>query len=247
MFFGFDTRAFETGMIGVLAGYDQSDMTDTSSRSNGDSYTVGAYAGALLHDHWTVRLGSTYTMSETAVSRQVAFGNFFAVPYGEIDARVAQAFGAIGYKFRFGETTTVEPYVDYAYVHARAEPFNELDEAAALAVGGSSSGTSFVTPGVRVTHRFEVGEVPVKMKARAAWRRQLNELNPSSTIAFLNDNLPRLVFTVPGSPTAKDTMLADFGFDASVTQALNISLTYNGQVSKDSKQHGATALLRYKF
>ncbi|QKE63583.1 autotransporter domain-containing protein [Aquipseudomonas campi] len=240
-FFGIDSRLTDNTTLGLLGGYTRSDVDASHGSSTSDNYTLGTYVGTLLGP-WSLKAGTSYTVSEIDSQRTVRFGSFSDAPSADYSASTGQVFAGVAYKISLG-ATVVEPYADLAWVKVSSEGFTEHGGPAALRVDDNDQDTTFSTLGIRPSYTFAIRDMPMKVKGGLGWRHTFGDLEPSNRMAFA----PTGTFAIPGVALAEDTTLVSLGLEAALTPTASLSLAYNGQFGSDTQENGLSGLLQVKF
>lgn len=242
VFFGADALA-GAWRVGLLGGYGQSklDAAPVSSSAESKDYHLGLYAGTEL-GKLGIRTGLGYSWHSVDTARNVYAGALSESLNADYDAATFQAFGEVGYRFDLS-AASIEPFANLAYVHHRSDGFTEQGGSAALTVAGQSMDTGFATIGARMEHTFQLASMPVTAKAMLGWQHAFGDVEPISVHAFAGS--PN--FTIAGVPTARNTALIEAGFDFDLTQQATLGLSYKGQISETTSQHGFNGMLSVRF
>ncbi|WP_185057445.1 autotransporter domain-containing protein [Pseudomonas chlororaphis] len=247
MLVGADAPVFDTWRLGVLAGYSRTsaDVTQRSSSGNSDNYHLGAYAGTrwnLPQGTLGLRTGLSHTWHQIETSRSVAFPGFSDKLKDDYRAGTLQAFGDLGYRIDM-PSVSLEPFVNLAHTRQRSKGFSERGGAAALHGKAQSTDTTFTTLGLRASTKLDVAGIETTARGSLGWRHALGDTTPLSTHAFSAGN----AFTVAGAPLAKNAALVEVGADVAITPSTSLGLSYDGQFTGSTRQHGLKASLSIRF
>ncbi|UUY07009.1 autotransporter domain-containing protein [Pseudomonas sp. J452] len=240
-FFGIDSRITDSTTLGLIGGYTRSDVDASHGSSTSDNYSLGTYAGTQL-GAWSLKAGTTYTVSEIDSQRSVRFSGFSDSPSADYSASTGQVFAGVSYKVSLG-AALLEPYADLAWVKVSTEGFTEHGGPAALRVDDNDQDITFSTLGIRPSYTFAIRDMPMKVKGGLGWRHTFGDLEPSNSMAFA----PTGTFAIPGVALAEDTTLVSLGLEAALTPTASLSLAYNGQFGSDTQENGLTGLLQINF
>lgn len=229
--------------VGMLSGYGHSVFSSSAVGSSGESNNVniGAYAGT----HWGpagLRLGAAYTFNMLSASRHVVFGSYSAALRAHYTGGTAQAFGELGYGMSLG-SLNVEPFANVAFVNTHSARYNEYGSDAALQVDATGSGTTFSTFGARLGTHFRLCGLSLNPLATLAYRHAFGGITPTVSEQFAGGQ----AFEVAGAPLASDSALMNVGLYASVSERINIGLSYVGQYASMTTMNGVTGNMRLYF
>ncbi|OED08846.1 autotransporter outer membrane beta-barrel domain-containing protein [Burkholderia sp. A2] len=244
---GADAQVFDTWRLGLLAGYSRTSthVADRASSGNSDNYHLGAYAGTrwnLPEGALSLRTGLTHTWHRIGTSRSVEFPGFSDKLNGHYGAGTFQAFADLGYRIDL-PSASVEPFVNLAYSRLHSNGFSEQGGEAALHGKAQSTNTMFTVLGLRASTKLDIGGIGITARGSLGWRHALGDTTPLSTHAFSTGN----AFTVAGVPLAKNAALVEAGFDMAVTPSARLGLSYDGQITGSTRQHGVKATVNVSF
>lgn len=237
--FGADGLVSNAWRLGVMGGYSRSSFDTATSDGNSDNYHVGVYGTG----EWravTFRSGLNYAWSNVDNTRQVSALNQSLK--GKYDADSISAFAELGYTVKTA-VADFEPFAALSYSHVKTDGFNETGGSAALTVDEQDMNTTFTTIGMRTSKDVNLLGTAAVVRGTAGWIHAFGDVDPVSTARFATGDS----FTVSGSPIDRNAALLEAGLDLNLTPASTLSIGYNGQIGKDSYEHGATAKLRVRF
>lgn len=229
--------------VGLLAGYSRSgfEVDDRSSSGSSDSYHLGLYGGTA----WgalALRTGLAYTLQDLSTQRLVAIPGLDDSLRASYRADTLQAFGELAYAVE-AEGVRLEPFVNLAHVSLTTGGYTEQGGPAALSVASSSAGITFATLGARAELDFELGSIDATMLGMLGWRHAFGDLTPTVTQAFAAGD----TFTIAGAPIASDSVVIEAGLDLALNDTATVGLSYLGQISSETENHGAKATLAVSF
>lgn len=239
---GADGPALETWRLGVMAGYSHSSFTvaDRSSSASSDNYHLGLYAGTQW-GNLGFRSGLAYNWHDIKTSRLVALPGFTDSLSDDYRAGTFQAFGELGYRIDTA-TASFEPFASLAHVRLRTAGFSETGGAAGLHGASQRDETSFTMLGLRASTKLEFGGMKATAHGAVGWRHAFDAV-PSASHGFSGGD----VFTVAGTPIARDAAVLEAGLDLDMTQATTLGLSYRGQLASGARNHGFNAAFRASF
>ena len=240
---GIDAPTSNNWQLGLLAGYSRSsfDVKSRSSSGNSNNYHLGAYTGG----QWgALRLqgGLAYSWHNLTTRRSVAIPGFTDQLTARYDGHTAQAFVDLGYGIDTS-AATLEPFVNLAYVNLRTNRYNESGDAAALHAAGQTTDTTFTTLGLRASTTFEVGNSQLVARGSLGWRHAMGDITPYSTHAFSAGT----AFDVAGAALARNSAVLELGVAMQLKASTMLELSYQGQLSDSSQNHGLKANLQVRF
>jgi outer membrane autotransporter protein len=240
---GIDAVLAETWSVGVFAGYSRSAFSarDRNSSGSSDNFHLGFHAGTEI-GALRLNVGAAHTWHALDTSRTVAFPGFTDRLSASYSARTAQIFGEAGYRFGT-DALAFEPFAGLAYVHTTTNRFSETGGAAALTAARSATSTTFSTLGLRAFSQFELGGMQATARGMVGWRHALSCAAATTRFNFAGGT----GFSVSGTPVAKDTALVEAGLDLAIRENVSFGLSYDGQYSRRTQEHGFNARLRVAF
>lgn len=223
---GVDAPVFDSGRLGIVAGYSYSDFNVRDRRSTGssDNYHLGLYGGAGWGD-LALRAGAAYSWHEIATSRTVTYRGLDDIAKSDTNAGTAQVFGEIGYSLSAGNAS-FEPFAALAYVSLDTDGFTETGGPAALASQSATTDATFTTLGLRAATGFTLGGIAAAARGAAGWRHAFGDVTPLSALRFASGGD---AFAIGGVPIAKDSAVIEAGLDLTVSPMGTLGLSYGGQ------------------
>jgi outer membrane autotransporter protein len=235
--------AFNDWRMGVLAGYSHGryDMRGSNASTRSDDYHLGLYGGK----QWGalgLRSGLSYTWHDIKGDRNLAVPGFSDRLSSSYDAATAQVFGELGYRLDIGRSS-VEPFLNIAYVHQRADGFDESGGADALHVRNQDMDTGFSTLGLRGKTTFTVNGTDMIVKGTVGWRYAVGDVRPTVTQSFTGGS----AFEISGAPIARNQAVLDLGVGARISRNTTVGLSYNGQFASGMTDQGVLGSVSIAF
>jgi fibronectin-binding autotransporter adhesin len=241
---GIDTSPASGLTLGVIGGYDKSDvrLPARNSKATINSYTAGVYAGAAAGP-LKLRLGAAYSWQTLDTSRSVAFAGFSDKLSAHYSASTAQAFGDIGYTIG-NDRFSLEPFAQAAWLNVATGGFVEAGGAAALKASKQAQALGVVTLGLRGVAGFSVAGASARFHATAGWRETTGDRSPNASLSFASGGS---TFDIAGAPIAKTSAMIDAGIDVAVTPTLRLNVGYIGQLASNTRDNSVRAGLSMTF
>ena len=147
--FGIDRALGERWRLGVLGGYNRTDVTQRARSSSGsvNTWTVGLYGGAEVGASG-FSFGAIYNGHSADASRTVGFTGFSERLSARYDAWSWQLFAEAGNKMQAG-ALMLEPFAGVSLISLDTDGFSETGGAAALTASSDTDSMAFTTLGVR--------------------------------------------------------------------------------------------------
>jgi outer membrane autotransporter protein len=197
-----------------------------------------------------LRAGGFYTYSRFSLARSVAFPGFSDQDNSAYHAGQLQAFGEAGWRIRFapsalqGRDNWVEPFVGISALQLKTGSFVETGGAAALVGAATTYGLGATTLGVRA-EASPFAETPLIARATIGWRHSYGNVAPSAVLSFAS--AAEQSFAISGAPLARDAFLGEFGLDWRLSSAINVGLSYSGQLYGKGYDNALKGLLAVSF
>ncbi len=229
--------------VGVLAGYSHSDVKarDRASSGRSDNYHLGLYGGTQW-DALGLRAGLAYTWHDIDAKRSVAVPGLSGNPRAGYHAGTLQAFGELGYGIDAG-AIRLEPFANLAHVRLHTDGYRESGSEAALWGSSDNTDVTFTTLGLRAEHGLSIGAAEATLRGTVGWRHAFGDTTPTARHRFSAGE----AFTVAGVPIAKDSAVLEAGVDVKLTSRATFGLSYAGQLSGSTRDHGVQANLAVTF
>ncbi|WP_208995650.1 autotransporter outer membrane beta-barrel domain-containing protein [Pseudovibrio sp. Alg231-02] len=243
LFVGGDVLIGDNTRLGAFGGYDDTSLEVNSRKSSATGGTVyfGAYGGAQF-DALGLRVVGSYAWHDIDTARSVAFTGLSENLAGSYDARTAQFFGEVGYRFDHN-MSSLEPFANVSYIRLSSDGYSETGGTAALTADHQTIDSAFTTIGLRVETLTDLGEFSVKLLAQAAWQHAFGGKELFASHAFHGGS----TFSVAGAPVARDTLVLDVGVAVDLGEDAAIGLSYNGRFGSGLTDQGLSANLTLRF
>lgn len=240
---GVDGRIGTDWRAGFAAGYGSSQVSvaDVAASTSADTVTIAVYGGGPV-GALAARGGAAYGWSSMSASRTVNFSGFLNQLSADYGAQTAQLFGELAYPVAVSGVA-LEPFAGLAYVNVSTGAFTEAGGPAALSTGGSSSGVTYSSLGLRGTLPWAMGDLRGAARASLAWQHAFGDVTPMTTFSFSGSQ----PFTVAGTPVAQDAALVEAGLDIAFSSSLTASVFYAGQLASDAQENMLKGGLTLRF
>ncbi|MEW9573830.1 autotransporter domain-containing protein [Rhodanobacter sp. Si-c] len=240
---GADTRISDNWHVGMLGGYEQSNININAMRDSArsDSYDLGLYGGSRYGSIY-VQTGATYAWQTFNTNRPVDFGNFLADNVGRYKANTGQLFGEVGYLSRLG-AISLTPFAAAAYINTRSYAFKEAGSVAALDGNSTALNNALSTLGVHALSVFHAGGVTWTVDGSLGWQHIYGKLVPKGDFTYQEGN----AFTSAGLPLAHDSAVADVGLSVALKHGLALGASYGGQFGGGIRDNDVRGRLTWTF
>jgi outer membrane autotransporter protein len=244
VFVGADATVNGNDRVGVVTGYSRSSFQVDGRASAGTdtSFNLGLYGG-VKGDALSLRSAAAFTWHDITTDRAVNFAGFSDHLQGDIDARVAQVFGELGYGLVQG-AVGIEPFANLAFVSLDMDGFTERGGAAALRSEGTSTQVTYNTLGVHAGTTFATGGGNATLSGTLGWRHAFGDVDPRMLLGFAGGGSP---FAITGVPVADNAAVLEAGVDFSISPTARFGFSYNGQVGSNISDHGLRVNFNKRF
>lgn len=243
MTLGMDYRLGTGTAVGLYGGYQGTDShLAGGSKSKSDSAKFGVYGthdfgqgswltasiGGGVHSYDTERtvLGSTAT--------------------GNAEGREISTQFGLGHDFKAGQFT-FGPEASLAYTHLWIDGFTENGSLAPLKIGDQDADSLRSTLGGRVSYDWIMKSVGMTLRpyANLGWQHEFMDDNQAVSASFANG--AGGVFTVNGSSTSRDSLVAGAGVGLLLSEAWALNLGYATEVNSDYEIHQINGSVSWQF
>jgi outer membrane autotransporter protein len=245
LFVGADVPVAGNWRVGGLLGFSRSHFSADARNSSAmsDDYHVAAYGGTQ-RGALDVRLGAAYAWHDINGNRSVVLPGIADAAQADYRAHTTQVFGEVGYRLKPRSGVRLEPFAGLAYVNLDSNGFQEQGGASALRVSGADANVTYTTLGVHAATLFHSDAgAQVAAHGTLGWRHAFGNRVPETTLAFDGGSS----FTIAGVPIARDTLVAEVGFDMALAKDTTLGVSYSGQIADDVQDHGVRVDLTWKF
>ena len=248
LFIGGDGAVGGGWRLGGALGYidSRSTISDTSSRTNVDSYTATVFGGRNFYigpGHLRFTAGAAYTWHDIDTKRDVVAGSLNQRLSASYHASSTQVFTELGYNLKLGDAYTVEPFAGLAWNNLRTRDFEETGGTAALRGKGQTDDVTSTTVGLRGAWKFGAERAPSRLTASLGWRHAMGDVKPSQTLAFEGGG----TFSVTGVPIARDAAVLGLGADMTIARNTTLGIGYDAQLGGGNRQHSGLLNLAMRF
>ncbi|OKH87553.1 autotransporter domain-containing protein [Thalassospira sp. TSL5-1] len=242
---GADTKVLDDWRFGVATGFGRDSIQDknVSSSAMVDSYYLAAYGGTEIQAT-SLRFGALHAFQKIDAKRSVAFAGFTDNLTSDYDAQTTQLFAEGALRIKHQESR-FEPYLNLAVVHSKVDGFQEKGGAAALTSSSQTDNRLFSTLGLRYGHDLAIDSwgLSGQLTAGLGWRHAYGDMSQDATLSFNGSNS----FTVSSAADSRDSAVLEAGVGVDIAQDTTVSLNYNGDFSKDTRENTLSAKLAVKF
>ncbi len=249
---GIETRPTDSAMAGIMGGYTGSYL---DNKQLGSTATVTAYHAGIYGSYdfaatdmgaVSLRGGASYSWQDISTRRNVNFGNIGQRLDADYDAGQVQGFGELAYGHMFSgvmQGAFVEGFTGLALVRQDGAKFTETGGSAALTGRGKSLETAFSTLGVRGAVQTGFQGIPVKLTGELAWRHAFGDVAATQTMTLAGST----PFAIRGRALDRDAFLIGTGVSMTMTEKLDLSLAYQGELASKATDHSVKGSFRLRF
>ncbi|MGP9821717.1 autotransporter outer membrane beta-barrel domain-containing protein, partial [Salinarimonas sp. NSM] len=238
---GFDVALDPRLRVGLMAGAGRTSMSVRDRASSGSSrdWSVGGYAVGRLGG-FRLTAGATHTTHDVETARTVRFGTFSDALSASFEARTLTLFGEVARRATFGPID-LEPFAGIAHVETTADAYSERGGAAALAVPGGTTRTTYGTLGLRTFVALDL-PLPTTAYATIGWRHAFGETTP-----LARPSLGGQGFSTAAAEIARDAAVLGAGFETALGDVATIAVDYTATLDDRAAEHALSARLRIAF
>ncbi|WP_208975414.1 autotransporter outer membrane beta-barrel domain-containing protein [Pannonibacter phragmitetus] len=249
---GIEARPTDQALAGVMAGYTGSYL---DSKPLGSTATVTAYHAGIYGSYdfaatdmgaLSLRGGAAYSWQDFSTRRNVNFASISQRLEADYDTGQVQGFGELAYGHMFSgvmQGAFVEGFTGLALVHQDGAKFTETGGTAALTGRGKSLETAFSTVGVRGAVQTGVQGIPVRLTGEFAWRHAFGDVAATQTMVLAGGN----PFAIRGRALDRDAFLIGTGVSMTMTEKLDLTLAYQGELAAKATDHSVKGSFRLRF
>ncbi|MBZ9674319.1 autotransporter domain-containing protein [Mesorhizobium sp. ES1-1] len=239
---GGDVPLNESWLVGVAAGYGQSDfgVDARASSASVDTLSLAAYS-AWSGSGFRGKFGGLYSWHDIKSARHVAFGTFEDDVTGAYDASSGEVFGEIDYPI-MANRVEIAPFINLTYARWDSEDWSESGGDASLDVQASHMNGLVTTSGMRIAADMSLDrDLLVRFGAMAGWRT--STFDESGQWHQLAGTAP---FFIGGVPVERNA--AVLGADMRIVfKSISLGLAYDGMMGGDTQHHSYQGFLNVKF
>ncbi|PZQ83595.1 MAG: autotransporter outer membrane beta-barrel domain-containing protein [Ancylobacter novellus] len=256
-FAGIDAAIAANARVGIVGGYSNTSFSVDARASSGDidNYDLGLYGGAQF-GALSLFAAASYTWHDLSVNRTIAFPGFFGLASSDDNAGTTQVFGEAAWRFdiepigipatALGKAkSSIEPFVNLAYVNLSTDGFTETGTSAALTGTTNTLDTVYSTLGVRAATVIPLANGgTLTPHVSIGWQHAFGDTAPVSLLAYSSGSTP---FAVSGVPIAEDSALVGAGFDYAISKTVSAYVTYSGQFANSAQDNAIKGALTVRF
>lgn len=245
---GFDAFTNGNTILGVAAGYEQTDLNIggvRDSKADLDALHLLAY-GRTSIGAIDIKGGIGYSRYDVDTTRNINVGSIVSRNKANYDGEQVQIFAEGSHTFEVNEKFDLIPYAGLAYQRVHTDSFTEKvsdstgNTHSILHQNGSSDDIVTSTMGVR-------SEMNVTDKANLyadlGWRHTFGETAPEANLRFTGSK----GFTVHGAKIDRNAAVVGFGANIQIKPNVRLSAGYEGSFGDESRSHAGTVRLEFAF
>ncbi|HWK64630.1 MAG TPA: autotransporter-associated beta strand repeat-containing protein [Rhizobiaceae bacterium] len=250
LFAGLDVPLAESYRLGIVGGYGRSTLEADALDSSGslDRVDLGVYGAASL-GALDLLAGAAYGWNDVSIDRTIEFPGFMEHGSARYRAAARQVFGEASYRFDLRTAgsgkAAIEPFAGLAYVDLDADVFREDGSSAALTGSADDYRSLSSMLGVRFTSSLDLangGRLDPYLSA--GWQHGFGDTVPGASLAFASGGT---VFSVSGTPLARDMALVEAGFDYELGRTVSAGLSYKGRFASGAAENSFWGALSVRF
>lgn len=244
---GIDFRPTPGSVVGIAAGYDNSDiqLNTISPESSAKTWFVGAY-GTLGLGMLNIDLTGTYGKTDFDLNRNVAFVGFAQDSTSQADATFYGLTGTVGAKFDMS-VFEVEPYVGLRYVDVSIDGFSEGEALTNLSVDEQNLKSLQGIAGLRLAGDMAMGNTVIRPSIFGEYRREFRNNEDRTFLTAFNGDGISTPFTTISSPMGDDHLVAGAELAVGVNNAVELLVDYQGQFFGGYDIHAFQGGVRVRF
>jgi outer membrane autotransporter protein len=243
---GAETELYGDTTVGLLAGYGRIHKTVDAfnAYANVDSFTLAAYGERSLGP-LQARFGTSYSLNATRTSRDVTIGALDETVTADYLSKTFQILGELGYQVG-DDASWVEPFAGLSLVNIATDGFTEAGGTSALAVDAASQTLGVATLGARAGGEIAILEngTRVSYDASLGWRHVLGDVIPQKTASFASGSQN---FVVSGTALDRDVAVIGAGVKFDFGNAMDLTLSYQGEFGQSTENHTIAARFAGRF
>ncbi len=230
---GLDTGLQNNLLIGFAAGYSKSKIKwDHRPKVDQNNYQLALY-GAAVWDQWKLSGGVSYAWHRADVDRVVSLGTLSERHSDKFKLETAQIFADLGYQIPVASSSSVEPFVNLAYVNVKNKGLTESG-ITGLDVKSKNHHYFASTLGLRLNSHIGGDNSALQFAGTLGWRQQFGNLDREVDLRFQNSTANFKTMSVPASRSGAVIQAA---LSYQMNQRSEISFGYQGLISKNAHDH----------
>ncbi|EKF61571.1 hypothetical protein QWE_00165 [Agrobacterium albertimagni AOL15] len=249
---GIETLLTEQSLLGIMAGYtgshlDSNGLGSTVSLSAYHAAVYGSYEFAVSDaDVVSLRGGIAYSWQDFSSKRDIEFASISQRVEADYGTGQVQGFGELAYGHMLNgpmQGAYLEGFAGLALVHQDGATFTETGGSVALSGSGNALETGYSTLGLRGAVQTGMQGMPVRLTGELAWRHTFGDVTPLQTMTIAGSN----PFGIRGQALDRDVLLIGTGLAMTMTDRLDLSLAYQGELAGRATDHSIRGSLRLRF
>ncbi|WP_143706605.1 autotransporter outer membrane beta-barrel domain-containing protein, partial [Xenorhabdus innexi] len=238
-------RELDNGLrLGIATGFTRSSLRGGDNTSAGSDNVHLAFYGSKQLDALALRTGVAYSWHRFDTERSVAFGRQSDNLKAKYGAQTGQLFAEAAYGVN-PDWLNLEPFANLSHVNFRNEGINEHGGAAALTGKKQSKNATLSTLGLRANQNWQPqDQLTVGMYGELGWQHQFGNAERDSTLSFSNSEVS---FAVNSVSAARNAAVIKAGTSLSINENTQLSLGYQGVLSRGHKDNGVFFNANWKF
>lgn len=192
-----------------------------------DNYYHAGLYGGTQHGNFTLHTGATYTgyRHNNRTGLRAIFSDSENKIKSSYKVETARVFGELDYRVDI-KAIQFKPFANLAYVNLYTKKQIKENNVTKLAQASSNTDIFFTTLGVHSSTTIKLAKANLIISGTAGWRYAFNNVNPLTTIRFINEGDP---FTVSGIPVTRSAAVIETGLGYTLTSDIAMEITYAGQ------------------
>jgi subtilase-type serine protease len=242
---GVDTAVDDGVRVGAAIGHSQDtiNVAARSSHANVSTTYAGGYA-ALTSGALSFTMVLSYGWHKIGTLREISFGSFNSSATADYAGNTTNVFGELRYREEL-DGYFAEPFANISAAKLRTAAFSESAGTAALNGASASRDIIFTTLGSQFGTTYDLpGGGTLSPLVSLGWDHGSNNVTPTENLSFASGGS---VFTVVGTPLARNSFATEAGFKLGLSDMFNVNLFYEGRVSGTVTENSVNAGLNIGF
>lgn len=237
-FLGGEWIVSDNTKLGAYFGYGSTKYNGNVGKIKGDDMHYGVY-GMSDFGPTSVTYGFGYT-TEDRDSTHMLLGTPNA--HSE-DAKAMQAFAEIAYTGLNLGTVNVAPYVGVNWLRVETDGFSEVSGGHTFTTDEVKDDIQVANIGARMTVPFNMGKMPVALKADVGYSRFFGD---TESVSKLQLGQGGAYAAIEGNELEGQANVG-LGINAQLGKSATLGISYTGAFGSDTDTHGIGATLRVNF
>ena len=239
---GVEMQVCSATKLGVFFGAGSTDFKGgVDGKIDSDDIHAGIY-GETATGPVSVAYGFAWTQQDRELTRGISFMDSVGYGTSSADADLMQLFGEVAYTGLNTDAYSVEPYVGFTWVHAKADGFTETAGTTAVTSEFDNQNIEVTTLGVRGAMPFKLATVDMKVKGDVNWMHFFGDTAAEGTVR-IGDAAPAAL----KGEELDNLFGVGLGIEAKMGESTTFGLSYTGAYGSDVTSHGVGVNVRYAF